>query len=241
MRLLLVSPRAQIQTGNKSTSEDWAGQLAALGHSPVVHSEYRGESADALIALHAAKSHDAVLAFRADHPDAPIVVALTGTDLYPELSEKSLESLGIADRIIVLQEGALARIPSRYRAKARRIPIGVPTLEIDPSPWVDPERFQVAVVGHLRAVKDPLRAASASRLAPEDSRLSIRHAGAILDDELSAAVSSEQKTNPRYRWLGILSREESRALITASDLFVLSSFAEEDRACSGRLSWPERP
>ena len=226
MDLLIVSPAASAKTGNLHTATDWAGHLRGLGHSVRIESSYDGRNADGLIALHSAKSHAAVRAFHAAHPEAWIVVALTGTDLYPALSETSLESLALADRIVVLQEKALTRLPLEHQGKTRVIKLGVPSSPARERRRSGPDHFQVAIVGHLREVKDPLRAAAASRFLPATSQLRIRHAGTILEESLAPAVEKEQRENPRYRWLDALSEHDADRLIRQSDLFVLSSIAE---------------
>src|SRR6185295_6357206 len=84
----------------------------------------------------------------------------------------------------------------------------------------------VCVVGHLRAVKDPLRAAYAARRLPRDSRIRVLHAGGARDAAMEARARVEEASNPRYQWLGALSRVKTRRLIAQSKLLVLSSRME---------------
>ena len=88
------------------------------------------------------------------------------------------------------------------------------------------DSFDVCTVGHLREVKDPLRAAAASRRLPQTSRIRVRHAGAILDDGYAELVQREQAENPRYAWLGELTPAEAQNLMAQSRLTVVSSFHE---------------
>ena len=62
--------------------------------------------------------------------------------------------------------------------------------------------FKVAVVGHLRPEKDPLRTALAVRRLPAASRIRVVHAGSALDEALGEAVRNEAVSNRRYRWIG---------------------------------------
>src|SRR4051794_815263 len=89
--------------GNRVTAERWARLLRQLGHRARVAGDWDGEACDVLIALHARKSHEAVRRFRRERPGAPLVVALTGTDLYQDLatSANARRSLDLADRVIV--------------------------------------------------------------------------------------------------------------------------------------------
>jgi putative glycosyltransferase (TIGR04348 family) len=214
------------RTGNRTTALRWAAKLRALGHKVRIVEEYSGESCDLAIALHAVKSAPAVRRSFESHPERPIVVALTGTDLYRDLpeSDAAKQTLALAWRIVVLQPLAIERIPESCRAKARVIyQSAVPYP--DPRP-PDSAHFDICVLGHLRDEKDPLRAAAASRLLPATSRIRILQAGRALTPEYSDRACQEQSQNPRYRWLGELSRRESRALLASSHALALTSKME---------------
>src|SRR5258706_4843751 len=109
-RLFIVTPaRPGARSGNLHTATRWAAMLRGAGHRVAVGQAWKGEPCDLLIALHALRSHDSVLEFREAKPEAPLVVVLTGTDLYRDLpgSAQARRSLEVADRLIVLQEAAL--------------------------------------------------------------------------------------------------------------------------------------
>ena len=85
-RIAIVTPaRAGTRNGNRHTATRWARMLRDAGMKAEVLLSWRGEKCDALLALHARRSHESIRAFRAQHPDAPLVVTLTGTDLYKDL------------------------------------------------------------------------------------------------------------------------------------------------------------
>ena len=110
MRIVLACPAPpRSRSGNRVTALRWARILADLGHRPAIVQEYDGAPCDLLVALHARRSHDAVLRFRAARPRGPLVVALTGTDLYRDIrtSARARRSLELADRLIVLQPRGL--------------------------------------------------------------------------------------------------------------------------------------
>jgi putative glycosyltransferase (TIGR04348 family) len=227
MDVLIVSPPAPVQNGNLATAEEWAAELTNLGHRVQIASTFQDQDASLLIAIHAHKSHPSVNRFHEVRPSGRIVVALAGTDLYPKLSSLSLRSLELSHRIVVLQAKALARVPASCRSKTRVINLSATappsSAQVEPT---EHNGFQACVVGHLREVKDPLRTAAAARLLPSQSRLTVRHAGSILEEKFRNAVAVEERENPRYQWLGALSAEEALHLIAASDLLVLSSIAE---------------
>jgi putative glycosyltransferase (TIGR04348 family) len=205
-------------TGNRRTAIQWAEMLRDLGHDATVIDEYDGRAADALVALHASKSHAAVAEFQERHPGR-VVVALTGTDIYPDPDDDAVDSMRRADRIVALQANAERKVPEDCRAKLRVI-----VQSAVACPAQDARNgFDVCVVGHLRAVKDPLRAAAAARLLPGSSRVRVRQAGAILEERFRDLVEREQAENPRYAWLGELDADETRRLIGGCALQVVSS------------------
>jgi putative glycosyltransferase (TIGR04348 family) len=219
--------------------------LRQLGHRVRVRQEYGGEHADLLIALHARRSFAAIDGFRRAQPDCPIVLALTGTDLYEEIHTDPLarQALEWASRLVVLQPLAVEELPSHLRARARVV---YQSCEASPrlnrrskatirtTPTGNPRSnilhprfsFDVCVLGHLRAVKDPFQTALAARLLPASSRIQVLHAGAALSPEMDKQAQAEEAVNPRYRWLGDLPRWKALRLLARSRLLVLTSLME---------------
>lgn len=228
MRVAMVCPApAGSRLGNRVTAVRWKKLLGELGHRVVITTGTPRGDYDVLVALHARHSADAVLWARETHPIRPIVVALTGTDLYRDIAHDAAaqRSLSLADALIVLHDRGSLALPREHRAK-----VWVIRQSAEPTktkrPDHDPTRFDVAFVAHLRAEKDPLRAALALRGLPRESRLRVVHAGRALTEEFRVAAESEEASNPRYRWLGEISPAASRALIARSRLLVLTSTME---------------
>ena len=86
--------------------------------------------------------------------------------------------------------------------------------------------FDVAVIGHLRHVKDPMRAALAARRLPASSRMRIVHYGAAENPRWAAAAKAEMARNPRYVWRGDRPRAEVGRLLGRARVMVLSSRSE---------------
>lgn len=224
---MLVTPAAAgSRTGNRVTGERWARLLSELGHEVVVVESWSGEPCDVLIALHAKKSAPSVSRFRSRHPEAPVVVALTGTDVYADLSgsAEAAATLAAADRLVALQPLAAAELPPEQRAKVRVL--FQSATAVDPAPPAPETVFSVCVLAHLREVKDPLCAARAARRLPEASRLVVWHAGGALEPALAEAARREAAENPRYHWLGELSRQAALALLAGCQALVVSSRLE---------------
>ena len=160
MKITLVTPApAQVHTGNRTTADRWARLLGELGNLVDIRQGWNGEDCDLLIALHARRSFPAIRRFRQERSQTPLILALTGTDLYGDL-ENSAEarcSLELASRIVVLQPLGVEAVPESARQKARVI---YQSAERPfPSPRRDESFFHVCILAHFRPVKDPLRPA----------------------------------------------------------------------------------
>ncbi len=87
MRIAIATPApAGTTRGNRITAQRYATLLRALGHTVRVVARWERGDHDLLIALHASKSHASIAAFARAHPRRPIVLVLTGTDVYGGLS-----------------------------------------------------------------------------------------------------------------------------------------------------------
>ena len=188
--------------------------------------DYDGRPCAVMIALHARRSAASVEQFHRRFPERPLIVALTGTDLYDDIrtDPAAQHSIEVASCLVLLQPMGLSELPEHLRPRARVIYQSVRR----PPGTFSPRRgvFEVCVLGHLRPVKDPFLAAQASRLLPRSSRVQIVHAGAALNNEMRDRARAEMRSNPRYRWLGELPRWKALRLLARSRLLVLSSVME---------------
>lgn len=209
--------------GNRVTANRWAGLLRSLGHRVRVVTSFRGRP-DVLIALHARRSAESIRAFREEHPQKPLVVALTGTDVYRDIHQdaQARRSLRLASRLVVLQRAALDELPAAVRRKGRVI-----------LQSASPRRrrrargglLRIVVVGHLRAEKDPFRVAEALALIP-DVNVEVRHAGRALEPSFARTARAWMRRERRYRWIGELSPSRARQMIADGDALVLTSLLE---------------
>jgi hypothetical protein len=198
MKIGIVTPAPpRSRHGNRVTALRWARILRRLGHRVAITQGYEGESYDAIIALHARRSHDSIKRFHLEHPDSPMIVALTGTDLYRDLprDERTRQSLELAMRLIILQPKAFDEVPEHLHAKTRVIYQSVKPFPQTRNPQSAIRNFTVCVIGHLREVKDPFRAAMAARLLPAVSRVQIIHVGGAMNEKMANRASPIRKTN----------------------------------------------
>jgi putative glycosyltransferase (TIGR04348 family) len=227
MNIYLVTPaRGWSRKGNGVTARRWARILRELGHRVKVEQEYAGYRCDLLLALHARRSHEAIVRFRREHPELPLILALTGTDLYGDIHTDvhAQRSLDLASRLVLLQPDGIGELPERLRPKARVIYQSA----VKPPGKFPPRRdsFEVCVLGHMRPVKDPFRTALAARRLLASSRIRVTQIGAALSDELADQACAEMEVNSRYRWLGELPRWRALRLLARSRVHVLTSQLE---------------
>lgn len=170
MTICLIAPAPpRSRRGNRWTALRWARMLRELGHRVVIEEEYRGRRCDVLVALHARRSFASIARFRRERPEAPLIVALTGTDLYGDIraNRRARKSIETASRLVVLQPLGVKELPRRLRRRTRVIMQSAERPRARNAPSKDV--FEVCVMGHLRPVKDPFLAARAARLLPEAS------------------------------------------------------------------------
>lgn len=221
----IISPTlASANSGNWHTAKRWARCLAP--HARVaIDNQWRGASADFLIALHARRSAASIAAFAERYPDRPLIVVLTGTDLYRDIvvDESAKRSLALAARLVVLQDEGVKAVPPDYAAKTVTVYQSARLLR----PGRRSRRhFDLALVGHVRAEKDPLTAVRALRRLPADLPVRLFHVGGDLDPQLAVEVRALGAGDARYVPLGAMSQAATRQLIKRCHLMLLPSVME---------------
>ena len=228
MNIQLVTPAPlRFNNGNKITAVRWATIFRRLGHRVKVLQNYNDKPCDVLIALHARRSYPSIRRFHTLHPERPLIVVLTGTDLYRDIrtDRKAQDSLNVATRIVALQRMAFAELSKALHSKTRVIyQSAEPCRSKNFKDRSD--TFRVSVIGHLRTEKDPLRTALATRRLPKQSRIEVQHIGRALDENLERRARAETVKNPRYRWIGELPHGKTRRILAQSDLTVITSRME---------------
>ena len=227
MKILLVTPAPPgSQKGNRITALRWRRLMRQLGHQVTIAPPDTTASGDVLVALHARRSAAAIQKFSQESPQRPIVLALTGTDLYHDIHRSAVarRSLELADRLVLLQAEGRHELAPRLWRRARVIHQSAKPGNAKSKPLQSV--FEVCVVGHLRPVKDPFRCAYAARGLPASSRIRVIHIGAALSHTMAQRAEREMRRNERYRWLGELPRWKTRQRLARSRLLILSSKIE---------------
>lgn len=226
MKIALITPaQPGSRLGNRHTALRWAAMLRQRGHQVTLEVSWNGRPAELMLALHARRSADSVARFAAAYPQRPLVLALTGTDIYRDirLDAAAQRSLALATRIIVLQDRGLYELAPAFHAKTHVVYQSAPSLARRPPLK---RSFEVCIAGHLRTEKDPFRAAQALHLLPADSRIRITHMGQALDQAMAAEAQHWMRVEPRYRWLGERPHGAALRYLARAPVMVISSHME---------------
>ncbi|HEV7391003.1 MAG TPA: selenoneine biosynthesis selenosugar synthase SenB [Burkholderiales bacterium] len=226
MRISIITPAAaRVRNGNRNTAARWAAFLRELGHRVTIEQHWNGRPADFMIALHARRSFDSIRRYAHVYPERPLIVVLTGTDVYRDIRSDAdaKRALELATRLVVLQEMAVKELTSALRRKARVIYQSSRTVARAPALS---SCFEVIVSGHLREEKDPFRTAAALEYLPGSSRIRVTHVGRALSADAAAEACAWMEREPRYRWIGEVPHWRAMRLLGRARLMVISSRME---------------
>jgi len=211
--------------GNRITALRWQGFLGELGYTALVTESWSGGDTGLLIALHAYRSYQSIVAFKKKFPSRPIVLILTGTDLYRDIENHSevIQSMKNADQLIVLQSSAINSVPAHLRHKVQVI---YQSVEIGIEDSDAKGDFLVSVIGHLRDEKDPFCVVRSLPLLPSDSKITVKHLGQAMNPQMKDLATNFNATIDRYEWLGEVSHADALKVLSQSRLMVISSRME---------------
>jgi len=226
--VVIVTPSlADANNGNWRTAHRWQSLLNGR-YEAIVQSQWSArltQPGDVLLALHAGRSANSILQFRAQHANKPLIVALTGTDLYRDIADDTRvqTSLSLADALVVLQERGIAQLPLEYRNKTHVIFQSAKPLRAARKSVLG---LNCVVAGHLRQEKDPETIFRLAEALPDGSPVRILHVGAPLDSELALRAKALSASNRYYHWSGSLPHGLTRAAIKRAHLLIHPSVME---------------
>lgn len=228
LHIVIISPALEkANNGNWQTARRWTRFLQPQFKVSVMQ-HWNNAAAEVMIALHARRSAASIAAFAAARPTSPLVVVLTGTDLYRDIRHDAAaqQSLHLASHLVVLQDAGVQELEATLQLKTHVIYQSArPLKPISLAVKNKLRAFDVCMVGHLRDEKDPLtfmRAAEAVQIA----RVRLWHIGGALDTALGAQASATVAHQPRYHWLGNLPHAATRQRIKRCHLLVIASKME---------------
>jgi len=226
--IIIVTPAlADANNGNWQTARRWA-RLLGLAYRVKLATDWRADGSDdssLMIALHARRSAPAIAAWKQAHGRRPLLLVLTGTDLYRDIDRdaQAQRSLELADALVVLNTLGAQRLPLAQQAKCRVLLQSCSQRK----PLAKTGRhLRALMVGHLRDEKDPQTYFEAARRLAGRTDILLDHIGAALDPALGAQAAALAAELPRYRWLGGRSHAEVRERIQAAHVLVHASRIE---------------
>jgi putative glycosyltransferase (TIGR04348 family) len=223
--LVIVTPAlADANNGNWQTAQRWAHMLSAQYRVRLSDHWQAGDEA-LMIALHARRSAAAMRAWRAAAPRRPLVLVLTGTDLYRDIDQDgdAQASLDSADTLVVLNSLGPMQLPPQHRAKCQVVLQSCSQRRSLPKTR---RHLRALMVGHLREEKDPLTYLRAVERLAGRADLHFDHIGAALAPTLGAAAAALAARQPSYRWLGALPHGAVRRHIQQAHVLVHPSRME---------------
>jgi putative glycosyltransferase (TIGR04348 family) len=229
--VIIVTPAlAAANNGNWQTAQRWARLLRGdyrvhiTADWPGLDGE-RAKQGDIMLALHARRSAASVAAWRQARGAAPLVVVLTGTDLYRDIQTDAhaQHSLTTADRLVVLNQLGAKALPAGLHNKTRVCLQSCPAIATKPK---TARHLRALMVGHLRDEKSPQTYFEAARLLHQRPDIHLDHIGDGLDPKLAAQAQSLMHQQPRYRWLGGLPHAATRQRIAKAHVLVHASRME---------------
>ena len=237
-RVLLVSPSmAESNNGNWHTAHRWSNFLRSYCDISLMPSwpgtaalssdkqaEQPGAPPQAMIALHARRSAASIHAWAHTWPCKPLIVVLTGTDLYRDIANDraAQDSLALATHLVVLQDAGPDVLPPACLPKTQVIYQSAPALK---PVRKSNRRFGVLMVGHLRDEKDPLTFMRAATQLFETG-IHFEQIGMALESRFADAAHIAESATASYRWLGGMNRPATRQHIKRAHVLVNCSHME---------------
>lgn len=215
---------ASANNGNWQTARRWAHWLRQAYRVRVAERWEVGDEA-LMIALHARRSASSVAAWAAARPRRPLLLVLTGTDLYRDLAldAAARASVAQAERLVVLNDFGPSALPPEARDRTRVILQSCTARR----PLAKTRRhLRALMVGHLREEKDPRTYLLAAQMLAHRDDIFLDHIGAALDPALGEAAAATAAGCPHYRWLGGRPHAEVRRRIQAAHVLVHPSRLE---------------
>lgn len=231
--IVIVTPAsASANNGNWQTARRWAHflspayrvRLADRWDADDVDHGVDGD-ADLLIALHARRSAPSVAAWRAAHPTRPLLLVLTGTDLYRDIHHDAgaQRSLALADALVVLNDFGARQLPAAFQARCQVV---LQSCRARRSLPRTQRHLRALMVGHLRHEKDPQTYFDAARRLAQRGDILLDHIGDALAPALGAEARALAAVQPNYRWLGGLPHDRVRSHIQRAHVLVHASRME---------------
>jgi putative glycosyltransferase (TIGR04348 family) len=223
--IVIVTPAlADANNGNWQTAKRWAHMLGQAYRVRLAAQWSAGDEA-LMIALHARRSAPSIEAWHAQASGRPLLLALTGTDLYRDIAHdaSAQASLTRAHALVVLNELGPQRLRPELRARCHVV---LQSCSARKALHKTPQHLRALMVGHLRDEKDPATYLHAAELLAGRADIYLDHIGHALQPHHEAHARAVAAQQPRYRWLGGLAHAATRTRIQRAHVLVHPSRME---------------
>ena len=239
----IFSPtRDKVVTGNYVTAKRYAYHLQNLGHKVFTcngfEEKVNGEGVRCAFVLHAEKGFPVVKELAAKN--IPVVLVLTGTDLYKDVisTKKSkrdncLRSIQIASAIVVLHENAasdLLKVVSIPRDRIFVVLQSVVDFKKRTFFFKKKNYYKILMLSNIREEKGIIVAISGflEFLKNIDARtkFTLDHIGGVLDQDYFKKITNLLEGVKSVSFLGSIEKGKLQTMLASYDLLLHSSFIE---------------
>jgi len=239
----IFSPtRDDVVTGNYVTAKRYAYHLQNLGHRVFAFNELEGivnvEGVRCAFVLHAEKGSHVIKELAATN--IPVVLVLTGTDLYRDIistkkskKERCLRSIQLASAIIVLHENAVSDLLKVVSFPKERIFVvlqSVVGFQKRSSFFKKKDQYKILLLSNIRKEKGIIIAISGflefQKNIDARTKFTLDHIGGVLDQGYFKKITNLLEGVKSVSFLGSFEKEKLQTNLASYDLLLHSSFIE---------------
>ena len=229
-------------TGNCVTAKRYAYLLQNLGHRVLTFSVFEGkvsiEGVRCALVLHAEKGFHVIKELAAK--SIPVVLVLTGTDLYRDIisTKKSkrdncLRSIQLASAIIVLHDNAVSDLLKVVSVPRERIFVVLQSV-VDFKKrrffFKNKNEYKILLLSNIRKEKGVIVAISGfldfKKNIDARTKFTLDHIGGVLDQGYLKKIINLIEGVKSVALLGSIEKEKLQTLLASYDLLLHSSFIE---------------
>ena len=239
----IYSPtRDNVVTGNYVTAKRYAYHLQNLGHRVFAcngfEEKVNAEGVRCAFVLHAEKGFHVVKELAAKN--IPVVLVLTGTDLYRDIistknskKEHCLRSIQLASAIVVLHENAvsdLLKVVSVPRDRIFVVLQSVVDFKKRSFFFKKKNQYKILLLSNIRKEKGIIVAISGflefQKNIDARTKFTLDHIGGVLDQGYFKKITNLLEGVKSVSFLGSIEKEKLQTILASYDLLLHSSFIE---------------
>ncbi len=239
----IYSPsRDSAVTGNYVTSKRYAYHLQNLGYRVFVYNGFEEkvnvEGVRCAFVLHAEKGSHVIKELAAKN--VPVVLVLTGTDLYRDIistknskKERCFRSIQLASAIVVLHENAvsdLLKVVSFPRERIFVVLQSVVDFKKRTFLFKKKNHYKILLLSNIRKEKGIIVAISGflefQKNIDARTKFTLDHIGGVLDQGYFKKITNLLEGVKSVSFLGSIEKDKLQTMLASYDLLLHSSFIE---------------